>query len=88
MIDVKAIGTPSYNILLDFLRCQAKHPNPTSPEAKVDEEKKKECMKLAKMYSTCHMAVMGVGNYKGKKHCATEMTELFKCVNPDAISDG
>lgn len=45
-------------------------------------DKKKECLKAEKMYSACHMAVMGVGNYKGKKHCSEEMMQLLKCGNP------
>lgn len=79
IIDTESIGTPSYNVLLDFMRCQAKHPNLTS----TDTEKKKECLKLEKMYSACHMGVMGVGNYKGKKNCSEEMMQLFLCVNPE-----
>jgi hypothetical protein len=82
-IDTEAIGSPSYNILLDYLRCQVKHPN-TATDAATNLEKKKECVKLEKMYSACHMAVMGVGNYNGSKHCGEEMRQLFACVNPDA----
>lgn len=81
VIDSDAIGTPTYNILLDFLRCQVKHPNTTFDTATM-ADKKKECLKAEKMYSACHMAVMGVGNYKGKKHCSEEMMQLLKCGNP------
>jgi len=42
----------------------------------------KKCVKVEKLYSACHAAVMGVGNYKGKKHCEEEMKRLFLCVNP------
>ncbi|KAL3782997.1 hypothetical protein ACHAWO_011715 [Cyclotella atomus] len=81
IIDTDAIGTPTYNILLEFLRCQVKHPN-TTFDAATGSDKKKECLKPEKMYSACHMAVMGVGNYEGKKHCGEEMLQLFQCVNP------
>ena len=84
IIDTKAIGTPTYNILLDLLRCQVKHPNGTVDVTSV-EEKKKECIKIEKTYSACHMAVMGVGNYKGIKNCGKEMEQLFQCVNPHVL---
>ena len=40
------------------------------------------CVKVEKAYSACHAAIMGVGNYKGKRNCGEEMERLFLCVNP------
>ena len=86
IIDTEAIGTPSYNVLLDFIRCQVKHPNATT-DGIIDTEKKKECVKLEKMYSACHMAVMGVGNYNGKKNCGEGLRDLIKCVDSDVLDN-
>lgn len=84
-IDMDAIGTPTYNMLLDLMKCQVKHPNisDSSSSASGGDDAKK-CVKVEKAYSACHAAVMGVGNYKGRKHCGEEMEQLFLCVNPDA----
>ncbi|KAL7531129.1 hypothetical protein ACHAWF_003644 [Thalassiosira exigua] len=80
-IDMDVIGTPAYNLLLDLLKCQAKHPNIVGGGS---EGGAKRCAKAEKAYSACHAAVMGVGSYEGRKHCGEEMVRLFQCVNPDA----
>lgn len=86
-VDMDAIGTPTYNILLDLMKCQVKHPNSGNNSdggsgGSLGSGSKK-CAKVEKIYSACHAAVMGVGNYKGRKHCGEEMEQLFLCVNPD-----
>ena len=83
-IDTEAIGTPTYNLLLDLLRCQVKHPNNAIAKDNVGGaggSDAKKCVNVEKMYSACHAAVMGVGNYKGRKNCSDEMERLFSCVN-------
>jgi hypothetical protein len=40
----------------------------------------KECKGAEKEYSLCHKSLMGVGSYKGKRHCGEELTALYKCV--------
>ena len=82
-IDTEAIGTPTYNLLLDLLRCQVKHPNNAiaKDNGGAGGSDAKKCVNVEKMYSACHAAVMGVGNYKGRKNCGDEMERLFSCVN-------
>ena len=79
-IDMNAIGTPTYNMLLDLLKCQVKHPNIITS----DGDAKKSCAKAEKNYNACHAAVMGVGNFNGMRHCGEEMEKLNKCVKPDS----
>ncbi len=84
-IDLNEIGTPRYNLLLDLMKCQSKHPN--KPVGDNSEEKAtdvKPCVKVEKAYNSCHAAIMGVGNFKGRKNCGEEIESLFQCVNPDA----
>ena len=85
-IDMDVIGTPTYNLLLDFMRCQAKHPNLDDHGAGGGGagSHAKKCVKEEKVYAACHASVMGVGNFKGRKHCGDEMERLFVCVNPGA----
>lgn len=85
-VDMDGIGTPGYNLLLDFLRCQAKHPNLDGDRAggSVARAPAKRCVKEEKKYSACHASVMGVGNFEGRRHCGEEMERLFLCVNPPA----
>lgn len=83
-IDTEAIGTPAYNVLLDLMKCQVKHPNISGGD---DGESgvggsAKRCVKAEKRYAACHAAVMGVGNYNGRKHCGEEMERLYACNNP------
>ena len=66
-INTDDIGTPSYNMLLDLLKCQVK-------------KKKLDCIKVEKSYSACHSSIMGVGNYIGKRNCSEEMERLYHCV--------
>ena len=85
MIDLDEIGTPRYNLLLDLMKCQSKHPNIIGDK---NEEKiqidAKPCLKVEKAYNSCHAGIMGVGNYKGRKNCGQEIESLFLCVNPNA----
>ena len=67
------IGTPSYNMLLDLLKCQVK-------------KKKLDCIKVEKSYSACHSSIMGVGNYNGKRNCSEEMERLYLCVVNSNVS--
>ncbi|KAL3804126.1 hypothetical protein HJC23_013645 [Cyclotella cryptica] len=91
-MDTEAIGTPSYNLFLDFLRCPVKHPNirldtvDAKTDATSEQRKKEECIKIEKIYSMCHAAVMGVGNFNGRRHCGEEMDRLFLCLNSDYSS--
>jgi len=89
-IEMDAIGTPTYNLLLELMKCQVKHPNLVATDSSVSADNTagsgaKKCVKIEKAYSACHAAVMGVGNYNGRKHCGEEMEQLFLCVNPDAV---
>jgi|Transcript_22198 hypothetical protein len=84
-IDLEAIGTPSYNVLLNLLRCQVKHPNVPSAVENESKGDGANCTKVEKMYSACHAAVMGVGNYKGSRNCGEQMKQLFLCVNSEAF---
>jgi hypothetical protein len=87
MIDTDAIGTPAYNTFLDLLRCQAKHPNMdegSNPSEMRDPKKK--CLNVEKNYSSCHAAVMGIGNYKGRKNCGEEIEQFYRCANPESSS--
>lgn len=67
-IDLEAIGTPRYNLLLDLLRCQVRA-----------AERKAACVAMEKKYSNCHGGIMGTGSYGGKKHCGEEMEDLLHC---------
>lgn len=82
-IDLEEIGTPRYNLLLDLMKCQVKHPNKNNlsdnEETMIDA---KPCAKVEKAYNSCHSGIMGVGNYKGRKNCGNEIESLFSCVNP------
>jgi hypothetical protein len=85
-IDLEEIGTPRYNLLLELMKCQVKHPNNNnnlgdSEDTIIDA---KPCAKVEKAYNSCHAGIMGVGNYKGRKNCGNEIESLFSCVNPNA----
>ena len=64
-IDLESIGSPPNNILLDLLRCQCKA--------------KKTCKDVEKLYSKCHSSVMGTGSFGGRKNCAEELENLYRC---------
>jgi len=92
-IDPEAIGTPSYNLLLELLRRQVKHPNNYSDNLNASGGsfddgsssgivRSGDWAKLEKKYSACHAAIMGVGNFRGRKNCAEEIMNVFRCVNP------
>jgi len=91
VIDLDDIGTPRYNLLLDLLKCQVKHPNQKLTNSSMNDddnaEKKKAscttCAKVEKAYSACHAGIMGVGTYNGHKNCGKEMESLLICVNPN-----
>jgi hypothetical protein len=65
-IDLDATGDQKTNALLGFLKCQVK----ASKMCKLEE----------KEYIACHQSIMGVGTYKGARHCGKEMESLYKCV--------
>ena len=84
-IDLNDIGAPRYNLLLDLMKCQVKHPNTEANTPSGHGEKAtgpKSCTKLEKAYNSCHASIMGVGNFKGRKSCGQEIESLFTCVNP------
>ena len=86
IIDTDDIGAPSYNMLLDLLKCQVKHPNNNISNTDNDgstssSQTTTSCKSLEKKYMACHAGIMGVGNYKGRRHCGDEMEKLFLCVN-------
>mmetsp|Transcript_18181 Transcript_18181/g.27499 ORF Transcript_18181/g.27499 Transcript_18181/m.27499 type:complete len:112 (-) Transcript_18181:300-635(-) len=60
-------GDRKTNMLLEFLRCQVK-------------TNAKTCKDVEKEYTLCHRSFMGVGSYKGMKHCGERMAELYQCV--------
>lgn len=64
-IDLEAIGTPTNNHLVDFLRCQAKA--------------RKKCTNVEKAYAKCHSSVMGTGSFQGKKNCGEELEKFLDC---------
>lgn len=66
------------------MKCQSKHPNNTFGDSKEKATDGKPCVKVEKAYNSCHAAIMGVGNFKGRKNCGEEMESLFQCVNPNA----
>jgi hypothetical protein len=65
-IDLNATGDPKTNNLLFLLQCQSKAT--------------KECKEKEEDYSLCHKSFMGVGSYKGKRHCGEEMEALYHCI--------
>ena len=65
-IDLESTGDKKTNALLALLKCQAKHSKTCKPEEKE--------------YTQCHQSFMGVGSYKGQKHCGGPMEALYKCV--------
>ena len=65
-IDLNATGDPKTNSLLFLLQCQS---NAT-----------KQCKQKEHDYSLCHKSFMGVGSYKGKRHCGEEMEALYDCI--------
>lgn len=64
-IDMHATGDKKNNLMLQFLRCQAKATA--------------SCKHLEKEYSLCHKSFMGVGSYKGRRNCGAELEEFFRC---------
>eukprot|EP00985_Skeletonema_marinoi_P009237 scaffold4271_cov123-Skeletonema_marinoi.AAC.5 len=66
------------------MKCQVKHPNSTSGDNEEKTIDVKPCAKVEKAYNSCHAGIMGVGNFKGRKNCGTEIESLFACVNPNA----
>ena len=71
-ISLDTTGDKKTNALLAFLKCQAK----ASKAAEVIPS----CQAQDKEYALCHQSFMGVGSYKGKKHCGDQMEALYNCV--------
>jgi len=65
-IDLDATGDKHTNALLALLKCQVKST--------------KLCKLEDKEYTLCHQSFMGVGSYKGKKHCGDPMEALYQCI--------
>ena len=72
-VDLDATGDPKTNLLVEFLTCQAKTGSTTT-------KLESSCQGLVKEYKNCHSSVMGVGVYKGQRHCGTYMTDLYQCL--------
>ena len=56
------IGTPRYNLLLDLLKCQVKHPNQNLTNSMNDDDNaekrsKTVCTKVERAYSACHAGI-------------------------------
>jgi hypothetical protein len=68
-IVVDATGDPKNNALVQFLQCQAKAT--------------KSCQKIEKEYTLCHKSFMGMGSYKGKRHCGEELRLFYQCLLED-----
>jgi hypothetical protein len=66
-ISLEATGKQNNNALVNFLQCQVKTVS-------------KQCKGIEKEYSLCHKSFMGMGSFKGKRHCEEELTALFQCV--------
>ena len=64
-VSIDATGDQKNNSLVVFLLCQVKAT--------------KSCQDLEKEYSLCHKSFMGMGSYKGKRHCGEELAALFQC---------
>ena len=64
-VAIDATGEQKNNALVVFLRCQVKAT--------------KTCKYLAKEYNMCHKSFMGMGSYKGKRHCGEELAALYQC---------
>jgi len=64
-ISMKATGDQKNNALVTFLQCQVKAT--------------KTCKEWEKEYTLCHKSFMGMGSYKGKRHCGEELTALYQC---------
>ena len=64
-ISIEATGDQKNNSLVKLLQCQAKAT--------------KTCKDVEKEYSLCHKSFMGMGSYKGKRHCGEELTALYQC---------
>ena len=66
-ISMDATGDQKNNALVIFLQCQVKTKN-------------RNCKDTEKEYSLCHKSFMGMGSYKGKRHCGDELRSLYQCV--------
>jgi hypothetical protein len=64
-VAMDATGDQKNNALVAFLQCQVKAT--------------KTCKDLEKEYSLCHKSFMGMGSYKGKRHCGEELAALYQC---------
>ena len=65
-ISLDSTGDKKTNAMLELLKCQAKAT--------------KRCKAQDKEYTLCHQSFMGVGSYKGEKHCGGPMQDLYKCI--------
>lgn len=65
-ISLDSTGDKKTNAMLAFLKCQAKAT--------------KRCSAQDKEYTLCHQSFMGVGSYKGAKHCGAPMEDLYNCI--------
>jgi hypothetical protein len=66
VFDMAATGDRKTNLMLSFLQCQLKVT--------------KTCLDQEKEYTSCHKSFMGVGSYKGRRHCGDKMMSLYNCL--------
>jgi hypothetical protein len=78
-MDLNATGDQKTNALLSFLKCQVKASSKTAATTTTTTGAA-ICKLEEKEYSACHQSIMGVGTYKGARHCGNEMERLYKCV--------
>ena len=73
-INLEMTGDKKTNALLAFLKCQQKAKK-SSGAANTST-----CQAEEREYTSCHQSFMGVGSYKGKKHCGDPLGDLFNCI--------
>ena len=91
-IDLTGIGSRPNTILLDFLKCYTKEhakttnigagaPVSSSSEGGGNSNKDNPdtCRSVEKAYTSCHLSVMGTGNYNGHKQCGDPLQEWLDC---------
>ncbi|CAB9521420.1 expressed unknown protein [Seminavis robusta] len=71
-IDLEATGDKKTNALLALLKCQVKASS--------------QCKPQEKEYTLCHQSFMGVGSYKGQKHCGGPMEAMYNCIRDGGAS--
>ena len=79
-IQLDSTGDKKTNALLAFLKCQVKATKTATTNEVNGSSNSASCQAQDKEYTLCHQSFMGVGSYKGKKHCGDQMAALYKCI--------